>query len=268
MFEYSTMLNVTIAIVIVIVINNVVAISITMIMLFELLLSASLLSWLISSFSYHITSYDTLHTHTHKILPHPHPHPTQTHIIGADAAYGSAYEILGSGEAGRAGCQAIGALANIGQIDSTITNFLEPLQVRTYRIHSHSNLPMKSSILFSSTLSFILFLFVIVLHSLSLTSFLSFFPFFLSLYFSLFLFRFVLFLCFFIYLHFFLYHCLFLLISHHFLFFFLSVSICLCALYSLNFFIFVFPLLLFIFVINFINSLLLLFLNVIYWLLI
>jgi DNA polymerase-1 len=42
---------------------------------------------------------------------------------------------FGGGEAGKEACRAIGALANIGQIDSTITNFLEPLQVGSIFTH-------------------------------------------------------------------------------------------------------------------------------------
>lgn len=50
-------------------------------------------------------------------------------FTGDNAAYGSAYDFFGGGEEGRVACQAICALANIGQIDATITNFLIPLQV-------------------------------------------------------------------------------------------------------------------------------------------
>ena len=60
-----------------------------------------------------------------------------------DAVYGTAYDAMGGGEAGRASCQAIGALANVGQIDSTITNFLVPLQSlmdKNKRVHCALNL--------------------------------------------------------------------------------------------------------------------------------
>lgn len=43
--------------------------------------------------------------------------------------WGAAYEFFGGGEAGQRACRAIGALAAVGQIDATITNFLVPLQV-------------------------------------------------------------------------------------------------------------------------------------------
>ena len=44
---------------------------------------------------------------------------------------------------GREACQAIGALANCGQIDATITNFLVPLQTlvdKNSRVHCSLNL--------------------------------------------------------------------------------------------------------------------------------
>ena len=119
--------------------------------------SASWLSWLILSLSHH--------THTHALSPPTHTHthfpPTHTHtthILGADAAYGTAYTVLGGGEAGRAGCQAIGALANIGQIDSTITNFLEPLQVR----NAVTEYTLPYTLLLSFSLFFFLFPFVYI----------------------------------------------------------------------------------------------------------
>lgn len=50
-----------------------------------------------------------------------------------DAVWGSIMRAFGSDEAGKrageAACRAIGALANVGQIDTMITNFLVPLQV-------------------------------------------------------------------------------------------------------------------------------------------
>lgn len=50
--------------------------------------------------------------------------------IEKDAVYApETMKFFGGGEAGKEACRAIAALANIGQIDSTITNFLEPLQV-------------------------------------------------------------------------------------------------------------------------------------------
>ena len=60
-----------------------------------------------------------------------------------EAVYGTAYNFFGGGEAGREACLAIGALANIGQIDSTINNFLVPLQAlvdSNMRIHCSLNL--------------------------------------------------------------------------------------------------------------------------------
>mmetsp|Transcript_36196 Transcript_36196/g.34234 ORF Transcript_36196/g.34234 Transcript_36196/m.34234 type:complete len:946 (-) Transcript_36196:18-2855(-) len=63
---------------------------------------------------------------------------------GDNAAYGSAYDFFGGGAEGRAACQAICALANIGQIDATITNFLVPLQFlankESRRVHCSLNL--------------------------------------------------------------------------------------------------------------------------------
>jgi hypothetical protein len=50
-------------------------------------------------------------------------------LIEKDIVWGDAYQQLGGGEAGAEACRAIGALALIGQIDATITNFLVPLQV-------------------------------------------------------------------------------------------------------------------------------------------
>lgn len=46
-----------------------------------------------------------------------------------DAVFGTAYKFFGGGDAGKEACRAIGALAAVSQIDSTITNFLVPLQV-------------------------------------------------------------------------------------------------------------------------------------------
>ena len=60
-----------------------------------------------------------------------------------DMVFGQAYSFFGGGEGGKRGCQAIGALANIGQIDATITNFLVPLQAlvdKNNRIHCSLNL--------------------------------------------------------------------------------------------------------------------------------
>ena len=58
-------------------------------------------------------------------------------------AQGLAFKHMGGGEKGRAACRAIGALATIGQIDATITNFLVPLQLladKDSRIHCSLNL--------------------------------------------------------------------------------------------------------------------------------
>lgn len=49
--------------------------------------------------------------------------------VEKDAVWGTAYKFFGEGEKGKEACRAIGALAAIGQIDATITNFLVPLQV-------------------------------------------------------------------------------------------------------------------------------------------
>jgi DNA polymerase-1 len=60
-----------------------------------------------------------------------------------DAVYGVLYDHFGGGEKGREACQAVGALAAVGQIDATITNFLVPLQNlvdKEDRIHCALNL--------------------------------------------------------------------------------------------------------------------------------
>lgn len=60
-----------------------------------------------------------------------------------EAVYGSVYKVFQGGKKGRDACLAIGALANVGQIDSTITNFLVPLQAlvdKKKRIHCSLNL--------------------------------------------------------------------------------------------------------------------------------
>lgn len=57
--------------------------------------------------------------------------------------WGLAFQHFGGGEEGAEACRAIGALANVGQIDATITNFLIPLQRlvdRDSRIHCSLNL--------------------------------------------------------------------------------------------------------------------------------
>ena len=66
-----------------------------------------------------------------------------TCIIEKDAVYGTAYEFFGRTERAKEACRAIGALADIGQIDATITNFLVPLQAlvdKNSRIHCSLNL--------------------------------------------------------------------------------------------------------------------------------
>ena len=68
-----------------------------------------------------------------------------TNLFGdeKDAVYGSVYKVFGGGKRGREACLALGALANVGQIDSTITNFLVPLQAlvdKDKRIHCSLNL--------------------------------------------------------------------------------------------------------------------------------
>jgi len=60
-----------------------------------------------------------------------------------EAVWGRVYDHFGGGEQGKAACRAIGALAKIGQIDATITNFLVPLQFlvdKDSRIHCSLNL--------------------------------------------------------------------------------------------------------------------------------
>ncbi len=60
-----------------------------------------------------------------------------------DAVYGGLYDFFGGGDAGREACEAVGALAMVGQIDATITNFLVPLQTlvdEKKRIHCSLNL--------------------------------------------------------------------------------------------------------------------------------
>ena len=43
--------------------------------------------------------------------------------------WGTAFDAFGGGEEGKRACRAIGALAAVGQVDTTIGNFLVPLQV-------------------------------------------------------------------------------------------------------------------------------------------
>ena len=60
-----------------------------------------------------------------------------------DAVPGRVFNHFRGGEEGKAACRAIGALANVGQIDATITNFLGPLQTlvdKNKRIHCSLNL--------------------------------------------------------------------------------------------------------------------------------
>lgn len=60
-----------------------------------------------------------------------------------EAVYGKAKAFFPTEEEGKAACRAIGALAAIGQIDATITNFLVPLQAlvdKNSRIHCSLNL--------------------------------------------------------------------------------------------------------------------------------
>ena len=68
-----------------------------------------------------------------------------TDVLGPeeDAVWGLAYDFFGGGKKGMEACRAIGALAQIGQIDATITNFLVPLQTLAdidRRIHCSLNL--------------------------------------------------------------------------------------------------------------------------------
>jgi len=60
-----------------------------------------------------------------------------------NAVYGSIYKVFQGGKRGREACLALGALASVGQIESTITNFLVPLQAlvdKQKRIHCSLNL--------------------------------------------------------------------------------------------------------------------------------
>jgi hypothetical protein len=54
--------------------------------------------------------------------------------------WGAAFEAFGGGEEGKRACRAIGALAAVGQIDATITNFLVPLQVRRACLSAYEEL--------------------------------------------------------------------------------------------------------------------------------
>jgi DNA polymerase-1 len=57
--------------------------------------------------------------------------------------FGTAYTHFGGNEKGRQACMALGALADVGQVDATITNFLVPLQAlvdERGRIHCSLNL--------------------------------------------------------------------------------------------------------------------------------
>ena len=57
--------------------------------------------------------------------------------------FGTAYKALGGGKEGEDGCRAIGALAAAGQIETTLSNFLIPLQAladSNQRIHCSLNL--------------------------------------------------------------------------------------------------------------------------------
>jgi hypothetical protein len=47
----------------------------------------------------------------------------------SEPIWGTAYQAFGGGEKGERACRALGALAAVGQIDTTIANFLVPLQV-------------------------------------------------------------------------------------------------------------------------------------------
>lgn len=60
-----------------------------------------------------------------------------------EAVWGTAFDFFGGGEAGKAACRAIGALAAVGQVDTTINTFLVPLQELVDaqgRIHCSLNL--------------------------------------------------------------------------------------------------------------------------------
>eukprot|EP01035_Chromulina_nebulosa_P017260 gene17260-22791_t len=60
-----------------------------------------------------------------------------------DSVWGEAYGFFGGGEAGKEACRAIGAVATMSQIDTTISNFLVPLQAlvdKEGRIHCSLNL--------------------------------------------------------------------------------------------------------------------------------
>lgn len=60
-----------------------------------------------------------------------------------DPVFGEAFDFFGGGDRGKEACQAIGALAQMGQIETTIANFLIPLQSlvdKNGRIHCSINL--------------------------------------------------------------------------------------------------------------------------------
>lgn len=66
-----------------------------------------------------------------------------TSFSSVDPKWGTAYDFFGEGERGKAACQAIGALALLGQVDTTIASFLVPLQQladENDRIHCSLNL--------------------------------------------------------------------------------------------------------------------------------
>lgn len=51
------------------------------------------------------------------------------YYLEKDAVFGDAIKFFGNGTSGKEACRAIGALAAVGQVDATISNFLVPLQV-------------------------------------------------------------------------------------------------------------------------------------------
>lgn len=89
-----------------------------------------------------------------------------------EARYGSALGFFGDNDEGRKACKAIGALATVGQIDSTITNFLVPLQAlvdKNSRIHCSLNLNTETGIIIIFVIITIIFIFFLLLRSFIIT---------------------------------------------------------------------------------------------------
>ena len=83
-----------------------------------------------------------------------------------EARYGSALGFFGDNDEGRKACKAIGALATVGQIDSTITNFLVPLQAlvdKNSRIHCSLNLNTETGIIIIFVIITIIIIIILLL---------------------------------------------------------------------------------------------------------